>query len=103
MPSDKQRQAAGRRLRRRLLRIIEKHQGVARDVALRNEAHPDQPPLDAGCDLAVIALAKRMIACVDADRAVPDDLWKRFVDQVYATAYPNPDWESPLPHEDPGP
>lgn len=84
MSADYQRSKA--QIRRSLLRAIEHHAQLRRDIESWNENRTDAPPFDAGGDLVAEQLARKMLAYVEVDQPVPDALFARYREQCKANA-----------------
>ena len=85
-PNRKKFLAAKARMIARLNRIITVHQEIRDDIEWWNQERTDAPPFDVGGDISVIALGKKMLALVEAEQTIPDELAKRFYEQVEANA-----------------
>lgn len=74
------------RLQRWLHVLINTHEQIVRDIEWWNANRLDAAPLDHGGDIAVIALAKKVLALIDAEKRVPEELWARIDEQIKANA-----------------
>jgi hypothetical protein len=85
-PNRKKFLAAKARMIVSLNRIIKVHQEIRDDIEWLNRGRADAPPFDVGGDISVIALGRKLLALVEAEQPIPDELARRFYDQVEANA-----------------
>jgi hypothetical protein len=71
-----------RRIRRYLLRIIEESAQLRAEIERWNQERTDERPIDVGGDLCTEMLARRVLACVDANQPIPEELRDRFLKQL---------------------
>ena len=74
-------EAAKRRLRKQLTKIVRDSEQLYRDVCSYNDFGPEHVPFDTGKYLVTIDLAKQILALIDQDKLIPRDLWERFTTQ----------------------
>ena len=74
------------RLQRGLRKIIATHEQIRTDIEWWNANRTDAEPFDVGGDIAVVALARQVLALVNAERPIPKVLWDRLQGQIEANA-----------------
>ena len=81
-PDPKKFQAAKKRLRKHLQKIIRTHQGIIDDIASWNANRTEHAPFDAGGDVVIVKMAKEMLAMVEAEEYIPDEIPRRLANQI---------------------
>jgi hypothetical protein len=78
--------AAKSNIIRKLRKIIADAEQLRSDIYWWNENRLEHTPFDAGGDIVTAVLAREMLALVEADKPIPDGMYKRLSNHMEANA-----------------
>lgn len=86
MPVPSKRERCRRRLLKAMGKILREVEQIRIDLEWWNANRTEHPPEDFEGEIVVLPMIKQVIAHLEADENVPQDLWDRMWDQLEANA-----------------